>query len=434
MKTFLRLAGLMALAMPSVAAAQVEVVAPVETNIGLASTSDYVPARFSKDGASKLTFVNFNTEVGSLCAIGVDACLNQVVNIETEADEYDSSLESGGGKVFYKWDTVERTIIATDQTDWSVMANLINQRTGKKFYYTADFRELDGTIIGYVFEDGEASSTEIDGKRVPSWFFYSNRDGELIEVKCSGNCQFEKVLPEDASNRIQYKSPLARPRYLDFDKGTGSLGQVSITQTLFNSDDAYEYISPIYELTEDREDFWAEGSIYDNGEYFGQYASFYDSRICGHIVGFRIMSENGSVLQTVRFDEGLYVDSSYLDNTFTIITFGGKNYLSCSLVGKTMLYEIASQSGVQKVATYPTSIYPTLVSTGESVNVSFGEGQTGHRSISVNDLLGRQVLSASADASQGPVALPASQMAKGVNIVSVTGGDQPAQSTKVIVK
>lgn len=75
---------------------------------------------------------------------------------------------------------------------------------------------------------------------------YSNDDSNFIEVTCSGSCTPEITLDVEREESYYY-SPLALMSLLDYDMGMSTLGRVAVTQTLFNNDPDFEYVSPLYE-------------------------------------------------------------------------------------------------------------------------------------------------------------------------------------------
>lgn len=101
---------------------------------------------------------------------------------------------------------------------------------------------------------------------------------------------------------ISEKEILAVTECLDFDNDSYPNSYFSFSQTLFNKDDKYEYIAPIYEE--------------DNF----------------HVIGFRIMSEDGTELQNIYLetnDKHPYFDG---DNC-SILMIKGKIYLKFLLKG-----------------------------------------------------------------------------------------------------
>lgn len=76
-----------------------------------------------------------------------------------------------------------------------------------------------------------------------------------------------------------------------------------LTQHVFNDDDAYEYIMPLREtvITEDES----------------------HSSKQTRVTGFKIMSENGNVLQTINFNDG----DTYSDCDFSLYKLGNNVYL-----------------------------------------------------------------------------------------------------------
>jgi len=83
---------------------------------------------------------------------------------------------------------------------------------------------------------------------------------------------------------------------IDFDNNSTTDFSFYASQTLFNADERFEYVLPLYENPE--------------VEY-------------PKTIGFRIMSEDGTELQSVRFD----AEADYWDDDFSILKINEKYYL-----------------------------------------------------------------------------------------------------------
>ena len=86
--------------------------------------------------------------------------------------------------------------------------------------------------------------------------------------------------------------------YIDYDSGVFSLDydNCTVTQTLFNNDEKYEYVVPFADgslssmWTKDRD---GDGEVDSYEKYYGEATA-----------GFHIMSEDGTILNTVTYDGG----------------------------------------------------------------------------------------------------------------------------------
>ena len=120
----------------------------------------------------------------------------------------------------------------------------------------------------------------------------------------------------DESNTI-YGDGASRITLKDFNQSCDDFRSIYLSQTIFNNDDKYEYIMPVYKpysMYEERDED-GDGTIDTK-----------DTRSGMNIVGFKIVSETGNVLSTVNFEEGFEV----YDLKFDLILINGKRYLSIS--------------------------------------------------------------------------------------------------------
>lgn len=420
---------LAAAAMPEVAVAQQTLVAPMDSSVNLRSAGDYVPAQMARDGKCMLTFTDFDKETGLMTATSIDGTLAPVADlrISSPTDCYNSFF-GGRGYMKMNWDTVERDTLSSYSSYYGNVEDFLANK-GIKAYFEAKYNVTQGTSAGAVYMTGE-SYKEIDGRKVPWWFFIHTDSGYLIEVKCTGNCNLEYEYENPP--RTEYVSPLLSPVFYDYDNGLSSLGRVSLTQTLVNDDDAFEYFSPVCVEPAVGGGLWPyTGYLYDIDGTFAYEFSCENYRNIPGAKGFRIMREDGTELQTVIFGED--ITSSGFD-FMTIIFFGGERYLSCAVGGKTILYRLNSKVGtVEKVASFNSRVYPTLVEPDGTVNVEFGEAGT-VAGVGVWNVAGTKGYSSKVAPDQRSMSIPASRLSKGLNIVTLSGNDGQQTSTKVIVK
>jgi len=123
-----------------------------------------------------------------------------------------------------------------------------------------------------------------------------------------------KVVADE--NFTEYGRGACRLILNDFNQSCDDFRNIYLSQTLFNSDDKYEYIMPIYKSFSNYEerDEDNDGTI--------------DTKVTetgAKIAGFKIVSETGSVLNTVNFEEDF---SLYYTNEAELILINGKRYLS----------------------------------------------------------------------------------------------------------
>lgn len=171
------------------------------------------------------------------------------------------------------------------------------------------------------------------------------------------------------------------------------------TQSLFNSDDYYEYIT----LSD---------------------------------LGWTIKSTNGTTIQTIYPEDGYqtYWNSNIirLDNNFYLGLIEIEQGGSISS-GKMLVYRIDQNHGLTKVDMgLPLSVFPTMPAREEQITVELGEG-TNATEITVVNSLGQVVKRVPVEEGQRTVTIPAGELGSGLNVVNARNG-QSQGSCKIIVR
>ena len=182
---------------------------------------------------------------------------------------------------------------------------------------------------------------------------------------------------------------------------------IYLTQTLFNDDEKFEYlIEP--------------GS--------------------GTPTELKVVSEDGTVLQTLKFPAGVEV---YRGDGIGLFVMGSNKYLR---IGKSVdengneyinLYKInkdAKDPSKVSIATAPmrVSVSPRMASRNQDINV-VAEGN-GVREVIVTNAAGQVVYSTKVAAGENNVRISSRRLSSGLNVVSVKGADGKEENCKVIVK
>lgn len=191
-------------------------------------------------------------------------------------------------------------------------------------------------------------------------------------------------------------------------QGTRRYDILYLTQTLFNDDEKYEYVR----------------YITDDGSNVIQ-----------------IVSEDGTILQTLRLPEGTGL--SWGDAGYDFVSFDkDNNYFvadHCRSDGKyeTWFYKITknpSDPSAVSVATTPIklNVSPKLASRGEPIEV---ESQSGSmRQVVVTDAAGKVVYDARPAEGQRTVKIDSYRLGHGLNVVNVKHADGSGESCKILVK
>ena len=187
-------------------------------------------------------------------------------------------------------------------------------------------------------------------------YFYGIEDGYLYEAY---NVYFDPTpIYSESFSDTPYRSDTAyhtevSPNYYEFinaDLDTQSdLQSIFINQTLFNSDDSYEYLRFIYG------DFVEK---YTNSPSMGYE---YHKNLITPAVGFEVVSETGNVIQSVTFNHGFSIKYHFylmlvkIDDIYYLL-FPGSTSTSDDAI---LVYRVnrGSTSPVQEIAApLPTSV------------------------------------------------------------------------------
>lgn len=195
-----------------------------------------------------------------------------------------------------------------------------------------------------------------------------------------------------------------------------------LTQTLFNDDEFYEYITPVLNLqltSKSEQDRDGDGEI----DYIQEEYSYKKT-------GFDIKSSNGQTIQTIKIDNDRYYYS------ICLLTINDKRYIGVEVDDELIFYPIITNSSGIKALGTPTKIKvsPRIADKSESFTIELDETESNiNRDIVVVNSAGQTVWKQNVPAGQNKVNISASNLNKGVNIIRVNGTKKP-ESCKVIVK
>lgn len=261
---------------------------------------------------------------------------------------------------------------------------------------------------------------------------YNN--GEITPI-LSGN-----YIPGE-KEEVFYTSGSSRPYSLnfnDFDSPFGNEREFTITQTLFNDDDKYEYLRPVYSdgLSQISMSY-CRVSIDDMTFSLPCIVKDYGTRPSG----FQVVSEDGSVLQTVNFD-GSFVGGQYDPN---LIRIHGKLYLAFSgdvldeanntMSQATLFYALDRKSNqIQKVGEHigNVNVYPRVADRSDQITVELNDNGD-IREIQVVNANGQTEVRIPVKEGQKSITIPANQLGRGMNVVNAVGR-KGHQSHKVVVR
>jgi hypothetical protein len=166
----------------------------------------------------------------------------------------------------------------------------------------------------------------------------------------------------------------------DFDQSCDDFRTIYLTQTLFNTDEKYEFLMPLYsstiEIGEDDRD--------GDGVVDFRYTSTNNS-----IIGFQIVSEDGTVLQTVNFDG----DFTLPDNgkgDVDLLKIHSKLYLCFNGYTSCLLYSIDSATSSVRMMTMEN--LSSVPAGGYNLSGRLTRGEKGVNIIRMSDGTTKKVL------------------------------------------
>ena len=256
----------------------------------------------------------------------------------------------------------------------------------------------------------EAVTMPYSLEAIPKQFRYSSN------TACIGNAQYDdngiysaRIYDEDLNLQKKFEL-LGFPDQLtvfDSNENASDYG-VYFTQTLFNDDEKIEYV------------VLQEG--FD--ENFGYYPK-----------NMQIISEDGTILQTLEFPTGRYRYSPHLcliGKNYYIRMEGNDEYSGFSYFYK--INKDASDPSKVSISTEPKrmSVSPRMVGRNEDITVAAETEDL--RDVVVTDASGRRVYSTRVGDGQRAVRINANRLNPGMNVVNVKDANGKNEDFKVIVK
>lgn len=207
-----------------------------------------------------------------------------------------------------------------------------------------------------------------------------------------------------------------RPLSLEFYDLDGNMWPEIIhtiyTQTLFNNNNNFEYIKPIYS---------ANPIVIQYDYYTDEYP----------IERFDILTEDGSVVNTITLEDG-YLARPYI----YLIKFGNKFYIYIGVANseseerEAAWYRIDQQTqSISRVENVPFKVFPTLTDRNSDITVQLEDG-TNAREIVVVDAMGREVKSFPVQPGQREVKVSTRGLSAGLGFIT----DRKNNAVKIIVR
>ncbi len=209
------------------------------------------------------------------------------------------------------------------------------------------------------------------------------------------------------------------------------LAGIYATQTLFNNDEKWEFLRPIYtEVVYNTR----ESDRDDDGEIDYKEITYRDK-----VKAYEIVSEGGNVLSSFLVPEGD-------DYTPRIVKWDGEVYFGISVEKEishynyeeyTAIYSIdKNASSVKKIASTPAMrVSPALAERNSTVNVTLdAETVKNGGELIITDSNGRTVGRSHVEAGQTSVPVTTDRMGSGVYNITLTEKGQKVENARIIVK
>ena len=319
---------------------------------------------------------------------------------------------------------------------------------GILFTYDMDAYQADGSDAGNYF------MVDTYGKQYPEsgilwqngylYSYYPDYFDESIYAEDKVTFEYGEWV-ETGTEKYEYAQD-ERIGFLDYDsQSTGDSDEygdgLCLSQTLFNTDDKYEYISFPHELSEEYEydggpiappsDYY-ESFTYTEPKTFQQY-SLYKS--------FNVMSEDGTILQTVTFPNGFEM-IEYV--TAQIIQLAGEFYILCQGEmndnATLLIYKINRSSvgaSVEQVcAPIKVGAFPSIANRNQMITIQLSGDNAGNNqtNLQVVDMQGKVLNQQHIPAGQTSTTIPAHRLSNGMNLIKITQGSKTIGTEKVIIK
>ncbi len=295
--------------------------------------------------------------------------------------------------------------------------------------------ETSEAIIFYYTDEGAYYQYENYGYKYPDFYFkYEKSTSFLYECRdyYSEARTYTDTWKEPVREDYQiYTSPMSIGRVSDVDKKSFYL-----SQTLFNTDNAYEYVMPIITtktLEEQHVMGWDEAKQQE----------VVVKKITGtttRVSGVKIVNENGAAVNTITFDSNF--GNSY-DPDIDIIDLDGKIYLAVEgyleksateSVYATVIYSIDAQTNSVRQLSMEEGmrISPTMPRRSEMITITLEGNSDQSRQVNIVNATGKTVKRIVVPAGQRSIQVNANELSTGLNIVNVSG--QKTQACKIFVR
>ncbi|MDE6204570.1 MAG: T9SS type A sorting domain-containing protein [Duncaniella sp.] len=317
-------------------------------------------------------------------------------------------------------------IYRSNESDESVMENISAEsmeQMAEENHYTR--KTQSGKVTRYMPDNqAEYYYYDIYGYEYP--YRYYEWDAETLSaVVKSVNYDYESYGSTGKYGPAETQTTTMTPTFIPLyptSESCGDMEKLPVTQTLFNNDAKYEWI------------------ISDISALPVSYTNEYE-RVSGEGLfetGFKIVSEDGSVIETVAYPAGLHCGYNSLD----LLIVDDRYYIIAELLNTnyteeySIIYELSRTTGMLDMVGEPMlmKVHPTAPVRGTTVDVEIGS-TTGNRIVlGLTGSDGRTVISRNLEPGTTRTSIDTSRLTQGVYVVTVTDAAGSLEATKIIVR
>ncbi len=284
-------------------------------------------------------------------------------------------------------------------------------------------QEADGELRMLSANEWEYYYPDSYGKKYPTRYrYWKDGEGYMRTVEYSyGNWGPTGGYGQPSVEEHNYiSSPISidpkSPDCVDMDDFT-------LSQTLFNNDDLYEWIIPTFEAVD--------------CNYQTEYEIIEGQQV--KAVGFKVQSENGATVADVRFPAGLYC---YHNPDIRLYMINDKNYLGIEVSDISsreyyyITYEVNAQNASVNMIDAPRriSVHPTTPRRGTDIHIDLGQPAGEHSTLTVTSLSGRNIVSRNIEPGTTSTTIDTGRLEQGMYIVTVSDGNSSRETTKIVIR
>ena len=288
------------------------------------------------------------------------------------------------------------------------------------------FDTLDGAPVAYPTEEYSYYCFDIYKYKYPqTYYIWRKAENKIYRAEIRYEARdYGFVGYGDPQTETRTYYPEVVELYPRSEKST-DIDEIVVSQTLFNSDAAYEWIMPILETVE--------------VSYSNEVEQVSGTEV--KCTGISVVSENGATVASAKFPAGYHpygtnpdIDLYDLEDTaFLVVSLqkeGDRNeeyYL---------VYELTDGGSSLKMVGTPMSVgvSPRAPRIGENVTVSLGEPAGKDCFVEVVSSTGRTVLRRKMTAGDTSTSINTADFNKGIYIVTVNGQGNAREAAKIIVR